>query len=101
MTELVCINYLLHSITSATQPTKSPSFPPTKAAPPSHCGCASCTESVWDAPATDGGGTYSCGARISWLQSNKGLSELDACKKVAGVEFPNGPCGPMCDPLRC
>lgn len=29
------------------------------------------------------------------------MSEIDACKRVAGFEFPNGPCGPMCDPNRC
>ena len=79
----------------------SPTAPPTN--PPIHCGCSACTQSVWNAPATDGGGTYTCGARIDWLKSPNGgsMSEFDACRRVAGVEFPNGPCGPMCDPSRC
>ena len=82
--------------------TISPTAPPTNA-PASHCGCSSCTDSVWNALATDGGGTYTCGARILWLKSSEGgsMSELDACERVAGVEFPNGPCGPMCDPTKC
>lgn len=67
------------------------------------CGCPECTESIWNAPATDGAGTYTCGARIQWLQSPVGgsLSEYNACLSVAGQGFPSGPCGPKCNPLTC
>ena len=53
-----------------------------------YCGCHSCTQEVWDIIATDNGGSYSCGARISWLQSAQGHSEVGACEKVAS-EFPD------------
>ena len=29
------------------------------------------------------------------------MSEYDACNRVAGQEFSNGPCGPKCNPLLC
>ena len=60
------------------------------------CGCAECTDTVLDRMAGD----YTCRARIEWLQSAQNYSEIDACKKVAGDEFP-GTCGPMCNPKRC
>lgn len=44
-------------------------------------------------------GKYSCGARISWLQNTKNYNEPDACRRVAGVEFPDE-CA-ACDPDRC
>jgi hypothetical protein len=68
-----------------------------------YCGCSTCTETVWNTLATDDSGSYTCGARITWLQSLAGgsLSEYNACNKVAGFEFSNGPCGPFCDPLKC
>ncbi len=58
-----------------------------------YCGCPSCTSTIWNTLA----GQYSCGARISWLRSREGgsLSEYDACVKVAGEEFENGPCGKL------
>ncbi|KAL7466315.1 hypothetical protein ACHAXS_006616 [Conticribra weissflogii] len=64
-----------------------------------YCGCPSCTSTIWNTLA----GQYSCGARISWLRSREGgsLSEYDACVKVAGDEFENGPCGPHCNPNAC
>ena len=64
------------------------------------CGCDSCTNEVWDSFATDSEGTYTCGGRISWLQTTLGYDEVSACAKVSD-EFPGGPCGPVCDPRRC
>ena len=55
-----------------------------------YCGSNSCTQQVWDALAGD----YSCGSRISWLQSAQGYSESGACAAVAS-EFPDL-C--LCDP---
>eukprot|EP00581_Thalassiosira_minuscula_P011606 CAMPEP_0183715176 /NCGR_PEP_ID=MMETSP0737-20130205/9516_1 /TAXON_ID=385413 /ORGANISM="Thalassiosira miniscula, Strain CCMP1093" /LENGTH=464 /DNA_ID=CAMNT_0025944261 /DNA_START=95 /DNA_END=1489 /DNA_ORIENTATION=- len=66
----------------------------------SYCGCDTCTDDVWNALATDSNGSYTCGGRITWLQSANGYSEADACTKVS-EEFPDGPCGPVCDPLKC
>ena len=53
---------------------------------PNYCGCAGCDQAIWDTPATDIGGTYTCGARIEWMQSSSGgsLSEYGACVLVAG-----------------
>jgi len=60
------------------------------------CGCPeTCTKEVQDYPA----GAYSCGARISWLMTAAGKSEVDACSLVAGVEFTDICAG--CDPNRC
>ncbi len=41
-------------------------------------------------------GEYTCSARTSWLENTQGYSETDACKKVAGMEFPDesGKCNP-------
>jgi len=77
-------------------PTRMPVVAPSKTEYP--CGCKDCTDNVLNTLAGD----YKCGDRITWLQSPKGgsLSELDACTKVAGDEFPDI-CGPMCDPARC
>ena len=44
-------------------------------------------------PATDQGGSYSCGARVNWLRTVMNLDESSACSKV-DAEFPQGPCGP-------
>ncbi len=69
-----------------------------------YCDCKLCTQNVWDTIATDAGGSYSCGSRISWLKS-QGKSEAEACKTVAS-EFHVCPCRPMCkfiddpDPLK-
>jgi hypothetical protein len=70
----------------------------TTAANSSPCGCSTCTDDVLGTMA----GGYTCGARITWLQTAQGggKSEVDACKKIAGEEYP-GICGPMCDPDRC
>jgi hypothetical protein len=62
----------------------------------SRCGCNDCTIEVLNTLA----GVYTCGARIDYLQNDMGFSEVDACKRVAGVEFPDI-CGPSCDPDRC
>merc|ERR1712085_98671 len=80
------------------QPSPSPSRNPTTSVPSkvpitlspssqdgtSYCGCDSCTQDVWDSIAAG----YSCGARISWLQSSEGYNEADACSAVAS-EFPD------------
>jgi hypothetical protein len=65
-------------------PTK---FPTTSlATPTAFCGDVTCTQEVWGRDA-DG---HSCGARISWLQTQEGgrYSNLAACKKVTN-EFPD------------
>ena len=59
-----------------------------------YCGCKLCTQTVWDTIATDAGGSYSCGSRITWLQT-QGKSEADACQKVAS-EFHMCTCRPVC-----
>ena len=64
---------------------------------PTHCGCNSCTQAVWNTIATDASGSYSCGARIEWLQSVQGYSEASACTKVF-TEFPTV-C--LCDAVSC
>jgi hypothetical protein len=92
-------------------PTKSPSTPGPSSSPtssptassvggPTYCGCVPCTQEIWDAIATDSGGSYSCGSRITWLQSSSALSEYDACARVS-AEFSDGPCGPLCNPTKC
>jgi endo-1,3(4)-beta-glucanase len=51
------------------------------------CGCEAC-EAAWDVLA----GEYTCGSRITWLQTSKLaevlFSEHDACMKVSRDEFP-------------
>ncbi|KAL3801331.1 hypothetical protein HJC23_006941 [Cyclotella cryptica] len=62
-----------------------------------YCGCNSCTQAVWDTLVTDAGGSYSCGSRITWLQTVQGYSGASACQKVAN-EFPSV-C--RCDTMSC
>jgi hypothetical protein len=62
------------------------------------CGCSGCTDAVWE---RDAGG-FKCGARIEYLQASFAATyptEQDACRRVAGIEFPDI-CGP-CDPASC
>ena len=75
---------------------------PTKCNPPktTYCGCDSCDQDVWDTVATASDGSYSCGARINWMQTVMGFDEEGACTKVSS-EFIDGPCGPVCDPTKC
>lgn len=47
----------------------------------------------------DTAGTYSCGERITWLQT-QGYDEVGACVKVAGETFSDGSCT-VCDPGKC
>lgn len=51
--------------------------------------------------ACDQNGCFSCSGRLDWLMNNDGLSEHDACVRLAQDEFPDGPCGPACDPTKC
>ena len=90
-------------------PTLSPtsiSNPPPSTPPPvgtpviTYCGCDSCTEEVWNTLATDSAGSYTCGGRITWLQTDRGYSERDACIRVSD-EFADGPCGTVCDQTKC
>ena len=62
------------------------------------CGCRECTEDILETMA----GAYTCGARISWLQTSEGgsMTEEEACTRIGNVEF-DTVCGPMCDPTRC
>jgi len=46
----------------------------------------------------DEDGSYSFGARVTWLQSERGMTEHDACVKVNN-EFPE--IGGFCDPDQC
>ena len=58
------------------------------------CGCPdTCVSEVLSSNANG----YTCAARIQWLITNRGLSELGACKIVAGNE---DTCG-ACDPALC
>jgi hypothetical protein len=63
-----------------------------------HCGCVDCTEEIWSTLAN--GNT--CGDRINYVarDTSKYPTEIDACRLVAGVEFPTV-CGPGCNPDRC
>jgi hypothetical protein len=54
-------------------------------------------------PVTDGAGTYTCGQRITWLQSatqGGSKSEYNSCIQV-GEEFSVEQCGPVCNPQLC
>jgi hypothetical protein len=69
-----------------------------------HCGCAECTDTVWNkaAPA-DAPPGFTCGSRILYVQST-GKSNADACRAIAGGsgitgEFP-AVCG-ACNPDKC
>ncbi|KAL9179269.1 hypothetical protein ACHAXT_008559 [Thalassiosira profunda] len=81
-------------------PTDQPTNEPTASPIVTYCGCATCTQTIWDTMATDAGGSYSCGGRITWLQNAQGYNEPDACEKV-GLEFPDiCPCNPtLCSNL--
>jgi hypothetical protein len=64
-----------------------------------YCGCPEFTEDIWALDAED----YSCGARITWLLENESTTyptEEDACKLVAGNQFPEI-CGTKCNPDTC
>jgi hypothetical protein len=84
------------------QPTPAPTSPFVSSVSPTMpatlCGCASCTQQVWSTVATDDGGSYTCGARITWLQTALGKTEYNACAQV-GNEFPSL-CG-SCRPGTC
>jgi hypothetical protein len=65
--------------------------------PFSLCGCAACTQSIWDTMA----GEFSCGDRILYLQDSNAEqypTQVDACRRIA-FEYPCV-CG-GCDPGRC
>jgi len=51
-----------------------------------------CTEEVLDRYA----GAFTCGDRMSWMIDFQGLPQWQACRRVAGLEFPNqcGGCNP-------
>lgn len=58
------------------------------------CNCALCDENAM-------AGDYTCGARISYLQTPRGggKSEVEACSQIGGEEHPND-CG-ECNPETC
>ena len=89
----------IHPTTS--KPTKAPTLKPSPSQEVSYCGCSTCTNTIWNTHVTDGAGTFTCGQRISWLQSTDGglKTEYESCKQV-GEEFPSY-CGPACNPLLC
>jgi hypothetical protein len=80
------------SAESVSEPTSAPSVPA------EHCGCADCTEQIWNTLADE----YTCGARINYVtgHTTSNPTEVDACRLVAGVEFPTI-CGPACNPDSC
>jgi len=82
------------------QPTSTPTSSPTIPKPTPPCGCNDCTQQVLDTLSGIVPNKYTCGARIDYLQQHDGLTELDACRRVAHTEFPCI-CGPMCDPDQC
>lgn len=59
------------------------------------CFCESCTSAA-AATIVDG---YSCADRIAWLQMEKNLTEIDACRRIGAIEFP-AECG-ACNPDLC
>jgi hypothetical protein len=87
------------SAVPTTVPSKLPTSKPT---PRFYCGCSTCTDTFWNMLVTDGGGSYTCGERITYLQSAGGGSKslYDSCKQV-GEEFPLDKCGPACNPSLC
>jgi hypothetical protein len=59
------------------------------------CTCQSCTEKVLKRRA----GLYTCGERIDYLltqYSGAFPTETSACKRVGGIEFPEGELGARC-----
>jgi hypothetical protein len=60
------------------------------------CGCNECTDDILERFA----GLYKCGARIDYRVSYYEDDEIEACRIVAGKEFPTI-CGHECDPDRC
>ncbi|KAK1741079.1 hypothetical protein QTG54_008331 [Skeletonema marinoi] len=78
------------------QPTPNPTAPTQ-----TYCGCPECTSTIWNADACDVnlGGCYTCGGRIDYLKG-LGQTEEQACTTVSD-QFPNGPCGPVCNPNVC
>ena len=67
---------------------------------PDHCGCFDCTDEVWNTYATNANGNYTCGQRIIYVRDELKNSEEDACRRVAGRDFPLE-CGRACNPARC
>jgi hypothetical protein len=55
-----------------------------------------CSDGVWDMPAADETGTFTCGERISWLQTVAGGSKTETgARSQVATEFPEvcGSCG--------
>ena len=63
--------------------------------PSYYCSCPSCTVSIWSTMANG----HTCGSRIQWIQTQEGLTEESACRRVSN-EFPSI-CGPSCNPDVC
>jgi len=85
-------------------PQSCPQEVTTPAPTASTCECTSCTAEVLATSACDQHGCFSCGDRLNWLMNDESgplLTENDACIRLASIDFPNGPCGPACDPTRC
>ena len=63
-------------------------------------GCETCTESIWNSPATalDNQETYSCGARISYLIDSLLYEEDAACSAVGTTNYAEGQ---SCAPCNC
>ena len=78
-------------------PPRPPAFPPGAAPPPAPppqpCGSPLCTAEVLNTMAQ--GST--CGSRMVWLRQNMGMTEMEACVRVAAIEytFACGGCAPL------
>lgn len=62
---------------------------------PSYCGCAACTDAVWETPVNG----ETCGEKITYLQTQEGLPEMEACTVISNIYY--GTCGPYCNPHQC
>jgi hypothetical protein len=80
--------------TSVPTATRTPS-PPNSDTIAYYCGCPSYTQAVWTTDAD----SFTCGDHIEYIVSLGGAL-LDACRLIAGQEFPIS-CGPFFDPDVC
>ena len=91
----------------STSPITIPSYEPTTQpsgegyAGPTRCGCSQCNQAALDLQAPEGAGpNFTCGSRIMYMEG-QGLSELDACRFIAGVDGQFPDICQACDPDRC
>lgn len=73
------------SKTPTLSPSRKPSAQPASDPSSWTCGCQECNDSILNIMA----GSYTCGSRMTWLQSEAGgsMTEKNACIKIANQEF--------------